>query len=450
MQDNPVPSSRGTSIFTNQPNPGNGLAFDAYQYLFPQIIQQDQDAAIEYFTSFWDSPSTNQPQAWDTAGATWDQKGKFPFIQNLFYVIEQLQLETLQSLATLATITHPDESPASLLSYMAEQCGGSIDPNTSDLLQRAAIRAFSRINQVSGTDAALKAVFRAIGLDSEVYELYKQQINQSRLETPNYSRQRYVTQAISGESVGSSGSSSYVGKLSGGRTKPGSVVFKESGGETWRDLKNGLLVGNNNGYGTIDYATGEYILQAISPTSGAVTVDYSVVIEYYPYQAARIDFDVHLEQEESPAEATPSLSNIPTSERVVTTVVTPSTASAYRERAESVIPIHVLLRFLGLVLIHHDYLYGFVGEPECCGPLELVDDRRLESSPSYRRYFGEYPIAAYEGLDIYQDASGSGISGPGVGVGTTDVDKLLEDDVFVVSPIADTLYITAGSDEYWR
>lgn len=81
---------------------------------------------------------------------------------------------------------------------------------------------------------------------------------------------------VTGEAVGSSGSSSYSGTLatvSGVKTCM-YVTISEAGGETLIDDRNGSLVGNSGSTGTINYATGAYSITFNHVTVGAVTADY--------------------------------------------------------------------------------------------------------------------------------------------------------------------------------
>lgn len=81
---------------------------------------------------------------------------------------------------------------------------------------------------------------------------------------------------VTGEAVGSSGSTNYAGTLAE-RTGVRTVMYvaiKEAGGETLVDDRNGNLVGNAGSIGTINYATGAYSVTFNHPTVGAVTADY--------------------------------------------------------------------------------------------------------------------------------------------------------------------------------
>lgn len=81
---------------------------------------------------------------------------------------------------------------------------------------------------------------------------------------------------VTGEAVGSAGSTSYSGTLAQ-RTGVRTVMYvaiKEAGGETLLDDRNGNLVGNQGSTGTINYATGAYSVTFNHTTAGAVTADY--------------------------------------------------------------------------------------------------------------------------------------------------------------------------------
>lgn len=83
--------------------------------------------------------------------------------------------------------------------------------------------------------------------------------------------------AVSSESIGSSGSVNYNGTLAfkgGGATRTCMFVSITDGVETFRDDRDGLLVGSLGGTGTINYATGDYDVNFNSAAAGSVTADY--------------------------------------------------------------------------------------------------------------------------------------------------------------------------------
>lgn len=87
--------------------------------------------------------------------------------------------------------------------------------------------------------------------------------------------------AITSESIGSSGSITYTGTLAFKSGQPKRTCMYTSftatvvaGTEIFRDSRNGTLVSNFGGTGTIDYATGAYSITFSATTTGAVTADY--------------------------------------------------------------------------------------------------------------------------------------------------------------------------------
>lgn len=80
---------------------------------------------------------------------------------------------------------------------------------------------------------------------------------------------------VTGESLGSSGSSTYSGTLSAAGA-PKTVMYVEitDTSETFKDDRNGNLVGSAGGTGTINYATGAYSVTFAVPAVGAVTASY--------------------------------------------------------------------------------------------------------------------------------------------------------------------------------
>jgi hypothetical protein len=81
---------------------------------------------------------------------------------------------------------------------------------------------------------------------------------------------------VTGESVGSSGSTHYTKTLTErtGKRTVFLVVVKEATGETLSDDQSGNLVGDQGSTGTVNYATGAIDVTFNHTTAGAVTVDY--------------------------------------------------------------------------------------------------------------------------------------------------------------------------------
>ena len=80
---------------------------------------------------------------------------------------------------------------------------------------------------------------------------------------------------VTSESLGSSGSTTYTGTLAE-RTGVRTVMYVEitDGTETFKDDRNGNLVGSAGGTGTINYATGAYSVTFAAPAAGPVVGDY--------------------------------------------------------------------------------------------------------------------------------------------------------------------------------
>lgn len=80
---------------------------------------------------------------------------------------------------------------------------------------------------------------------------------------------------VTAESIGSSGSTNYSGTLAAaGAPKTVMYVTITDGTETFKDDRNGNLVGSAGGTGTINYATGEYDVTFAAAAAGAVEADY--------------------------------------------------------------------------------------------------------------------------------------------------------------------------------
>lgn len=86
---------------------------------------------------------------------------------------------------------------------------------------------------------------------------------------------------IASEAIGSSGSTNYTGTLAFKTGNPKrtamyvTISATISGGtETFRDSRNGTLVSDHGGLGTINYATGAYNVTFSIATTGPVTADY--------------------------------------------------------------------------------------------------------------------------------------------------------------------------------
>lgn len=83
--------------------------------------------------------------------------------------------------------------------------------------------------------------------------------------------------AITSEAIGSAGSLTYTGTLAfkgAGAKRTCMYVSFTDGVETFRDDRNGLLVGSAGGTGTINYATGAYSITFNAVAAGSVTSDY--------------------------------------------------------------------------------------------------------------------------------------------------------------------------------
>lgn len=83
--------------------------------------------------------------------------------------------------------------------------------------------------------------------------------------------------AVSNEALGSSGSLTYSGTLAfkaGGVKRTCMYVSIDDTSETFRDDRNGVLVGSAGGTGTINYSTGAYSVTFFVAAVGAVTADY--------------------------------------------------------------------------------------------------------------------------------------------------------------------------------
>lgn len=87
--------------------------------------------------------------------------------------------------------------------------------------------------------------------------------------------------AITGESIGASGSTNYAGtlafKAAGAKRTCHYVIFQATvaaGTETFVDDRNGNLTSNFGGAGTVNYTTGAYDITFSAVTTGAVTSDY--------------------------------------------------------------------------------------------------------------------------------------------------------------------------------
>lgn len=80
---------------------------------------------------------------------------------------------------------------------------------------------------------------------------------------------------VTAEALGAAGSLTYSGTLAAAGA-PKTVMYVEitDGTETFKDDRNGVLVGSAGGTGTINYATGAYSVTFASAAGGNVTADY--------------------------------------------------------------------------------------------------------------------------------------------------------------------------------
>lgn len=394
--------------------PRNKNRLDLYRRLLPRIIEEDQRSNAQGYSYHWDDPDG----AWDETllsdddpiWRAWDQIGLSPVYQELFHVIETMAGEDLEALETLDAHIDPFRCPEDVLPQIAASFGYALDTSQSEQRKRLAVQGLTEAFKSRGTFIGFKVFYRLLGFEIiNVFPLWKKNINEERND---YERVRFATTPITAEAVGPAGNTAYVGQLTDGPPKPGSVRFI-SGTTVVRDnvLVNpeviddargrGELIGPNGETGTIQYSTGAFTLNYPAATAVPVTVDYERVDEEWPYHAARIDVEINL----SPGGVAVPLVDVEVTDNIL-------------RRLDEVRPIHVILRALAFIVELRDDVGPTASDRTACttklknvlsgqpfpGILGLDHTYMLDGATTFASYPGEDELSIVEdylvGTDI--------------------------------------------------
>lgn len=179
------------------------------------------------------------------------------------------------------------------------------------------------------------------------------------------------------------------------------------------DNGKGELFGADGETGTIDYETGEYRMSLSSAGVFPMTASYSWVEDSFPYQAARVDFEVSL---------------IPISS-LESTIVDDGFVQQILNQIEEVRPIHVLLRTTAFVLPLEDTIDPMAHDLcGCCPPSRMKDVR----SDSLRYYFGDRGVTEVDDSTVIEHT---------IPLGNPTRDLLLGEELLSFNDILDLMTI---------
>lgn len=343
-------------------NVSNHLREELYKELIPLIIQEDLKTGVFGPVKFWNDPILK----WND-GSLWNQKGLLPVIKNLFFAIEREGELELAEIDGLPDLVDPDKAPVDFLEAMAESLGLPFSEDLSEAGKREHIKSIIELQKKRGTALSWEIFYRVLGFDVQAFPLWKKDINEAN---DQYSRQRYETQNVTGEVIGTVAATSFAGATNFFPIKPGTVRITDGSvfikDESSRLSSNfGKLFTSSGFVGEINYATGRYSIQLGIPTVDSLTIDYEEITNEFPYHAARVDLEVFFVPSENGEFSTPIDDNL---------------INRLLNRLEEVRPIQVLLRALIIKIVLEDTLEDFAAELRACpGPEMGKDERDVET-----------------------------------------------------------------------
>jgi len=274
----------------------NNLRVELYKYLFPRVIEEDQNNGVETYINFWDDPLLK----WDE-GVLWNEVGIVPVIKNLFFAIEQEETKDLEFIDGISDLINPNKCPKRFLGYMARSLGHPLEDGLEEVEQREVIKSIITLNKSRGKELSWEVFYRMIGWKVKAIPLWKKNIFE---ENDGYSRVKHESSYIENELLGGAGSSYYSGTVGYAPIQPGSIRVAVNG-MVFRDNDDkmsssyGTLVAQDNSTGEFKYATGEYTINLEVVSSTPITMSYKQITETFPYKAARVDLEFFLLLDES-------------------------------------------------------------------------------------------------------------------------------------------------------
>lgn len=364
--------------------PFNNLRVDLYRRLLPRIQREDQESGSRGFVLHWDDPDAQ----WDEAPAVgaaiqsaWDEIGLSPVVQELFYVIEQMEGEELEVLESLDAIVDPLRCPESLLPKLAASFGYRLKQDLSEERKRLVVLGLQQAFKSIGQFVGFKVFYRMLGFEIiNVFPLWKKAINEDQ---NRYSRTRYETTTVTGRAIGPAGTQVFTGQIAEAPIKPGtvritdgSVVLRsEDPGAVGEEPAN--LIGPNGVVGTFHHETGRFTFDLGAPAAGAVTADFEEIDEEFPYQAARIDIEIALNPGgDVLCDGNPGTPFAPVP------LVDDEVVQGITERLDEVRPIHVVLRGLALTVELCDTFTPGATDEEACAQLLRSSQDGVPSDPT--------------------------------------------------------------------
>ncbi len=365
--------------------PFNRLRVDLYRRLLPRIQREDQTSGARGYVIHWDDPDAQWDEAVGPQAAVqnvWDEIGLAPLVQELFFVIEQMEGEELEVLESVDALVDPLRCPESLLGNIAASFGYRLKEDISEDKKRLVVLGLQQAFKSIGQFVGFKVFYRMLGFEViDIFPLFKKAINESQ---DRYSRTRFVVTPIIGQPIGPSGTQVFTGQIPDAPAKPGTVRITDTATvlrSTEEDEEPGNLIGPSGVVGTFNHETGRFTFDLGAPAVGAVTANYDRVDDEFPFQAARIEIEISLNpggdvicdgNPGTPFNPLPFVDS-----EVVDSII---------ERMDEVRPIHVVLRGLALTIELCDTFTPGATDREACAQLLR---QSTDLVPSILGSFGE-------------------------------------------------------------
>jgi hypothetical protein len=267
---------------------GRDKRVDLYKLLFPAIQEEDQRTGLDSYTRFWNEDFNK----WNED--IWNKVGLLPVIKNLFWAIETTDEDELKIIDNIRDLTDPTKCPERYLEAMALSLGHPLETGLVEEEKRQVILGLMDLYKSRGKPASWDVYYRMLGFEIVDTPLWKKKVIEDNY---NYSVHRYVTEKITDENVGTLGSQGYSGSLANAPIKAESIRLSVSG-LVFRDkidpaaTYRGTLLSQDGSTGTIDYRSGEYVIDLAVPATTDLLMSYAHILEEFPYHAARVNLEI--------------------------------------------------------------------------------------------------------------------------------------------------------------
>ncbi len=253
----------------------------------PELIRQEdrefvqRPSAIEFQ---WDQAGV----LWDQAGVSWDSVLGPEQILRTTMRAWQIELEDIAiDTERFTTLFDPDTCPVEFLPYILSLYGQPLNTDLQEVSQRAFVKNFSEFMRNKGTLISFEGMFRSLGFDPIITELYQSKIDAQivkGLEVLPVSTN--VIREVLG--VGDGATTQFGPFYPENTTLIPNKVIIEAGTQTIIDDGLGALVGDiGGGTNTVEYDTGVINVDFADP----VPLDVEVLVTYeYLFDAFPEDF----------------------------------------------------------------------------------------------------------------------------------------------------------------